>query len=203
MTKKICFIFLLISASISMCLMSNTYSRYVSDTTGNIDILFAKWQILVNQNDITSANSSEISFEPVIEASENVKTDTIAPTSKGHFDIDIDPSNVEVSFNYTINLSIENEDIPDLMITKYAILPNDYTEGDEISVVSLEGNAITNTLDFDNTTENFSFKSFTVRVYFEWYEGENEQMNDESDTSAANSVDSFKINASISFEQKA
>lgn len=203
MTKKICFIFLLISASISMCLMSNTYSRYVSDTTGNIDILFAKWQILVNQNDITSASSSEISFEPIIEANDNVKTATMAPTSKGYFDIDVDPSNVEVSFNYTINLSIENENIPDLVITKYAILPEDYTEGDEVDVINLETTVITNTLDFDNTTEDFSFKPFTVRVYFEWYEGEDEQMNDESDTNAANSADSFKINASISFEQKA
>lgn len=203
MTKKICFIFLLISASISMCLMSNTYSRYVSDTTGNIDILFAKWQILVNQNDITSASSSEISFEPIIEANDNVKTATMAPTSKGYFDIDVDPSNVEVSFNYTINLSIENENIPDLVITKYAILPDDYTEGDEVDVINLETTVITNTLDFDNTTEDFSFKPFTVRVYFEWYEGEDEQMNDESDTNAANSADSFKINANISFEQKA
>ena len=203
MTKKICFIFLLISASISMCLMSNTYSRYVYDTTGNIDILFANWQILVNQNDITTSNSSAISFEPVIEANYNIKSNTVAPTSKGHFDIDIDPSNVEVSFNSTINLSIEHENIPDLMITKYSIIPKDYTEGDELEVINLEGTSITNTLDFDNTTENFSFKPFTVRVYFEWYEGENEQMNDESDTNAANSADSFKINANISFEQKA
>ena len=75
MTKKICFIFLLISASISMCLMSNTYSRYVSDTTGNIDILFAKWQILVNQNDITTGNSSAISFEPVIDVQATEKTE--------------------------------------------------------------------------------------------------------------------------------
>ena len=114
MYKKIGIILLLVSASISLGLMSNTYSRYVADTTGNIDILFAKWQILVNNKDITTNSSSSISFEPFIEANENVAANVMAPTSKGHFDIDIDPTNVQVSFKYIINLNIENENIPDL-----------------------------------------------------------------------------------------
>jgi hypothetical protein len=185
--------------------MSSTYSRYVAGTTGNIDILFAKWQILINDQDITSENTSNISITPTIEQNENVKENTIAPTSKGYFDIDIDPTNVDVSFKYTINLNINNEEIPDLMITKYTILPNDYEEGDTIEYTTLQENIITNNLIYDNETENFNFDPFTVRIYFEWYEGEEEQMNDEADTEIGTKAIeedlSFTINANISFEQ--
>ena len=205
MKKRICFVLLLMSCSLCLCFMSSTYSRYVAGTTGNIDILFAKWQILINDQDITSENTSNISITPTIEQNENVKENTIAPTSKGYFDIDIDPTNVDVSFKYTINLNINNEEIPDLMITKYTILPNDYEEGDTIEYTTLQENIITNNLIYDNETENFNFDPFTVRIYFEWYEGEEEQMNDEADTEIGNKAIkedlSFTINANISFEQ--
>lgn len=205
MKKRICFMLLLMSCSLCLCLMSSTYSRYVAGTTGNIDILFAKWQILVNTQDITDQNNSNISITPTIEPDENVKENTIAPTSKGYFDIDINPTNVDVSFRYTVDLEIDNEEIPDLMITKYTILPNDYEEGDTIEYTTLQENTITNELLFDNETEDFSFEPFTIRIYFEWYEGEDEQMNDEADTEigTASAEDdlSFTINANISFEQ--
>ena len=209
MKKRICFTLLLMSCSLCLCFMSSTYSRYVAETIGNIDILFAKWQILVNTQDITNQNNSTITITPTIEPNENVKENTIAPTSKGYFDIDIDPTNVDVSFRYTINLEIDNEEIPDLMITKYTILPNDYQEGDTIEYTTLQENTITNELLYNNETENFNFNPFTIRIYFEWYEGEEEQMNDEADTAIGlasaeaeeNEELSFTINANISFEQ--
>lgn len=210
MKKRICFVLLLMSCSLCLCFMSSTYSRYVAGTTGNIDILFAKWQILVNNEDITDANVSSITITPTIEEDENVKADTIAPTSKGYFDIDVNPTNVDVSFRYTIDLDIDNEDIPDLMITKYAILPSDYEEGDTIEYTTLQEPTITDNLLYDNETDNFAFDSFTIRIYFEWYEGEDEVMDDEADTvfgiAAAEAAEneeelSFTITASMTFEQ--
>ena len=205
MKKRICFILLLMSCSLCLCFMSSTYSRYVAGTTVNIDILFAKWQILINTQDITDQNTSNISITPTIEQNENIKENTVAPTSKGYFDIDIDPTNVDVSFRYTIDLEIDNEDIPDLMITKYTILPNDYQEGDTIEYTTLQENTITDEIIYDNETENFNFEPFTIRIYFEWYEGEDELMDDEADTeigeASSNDELSFTINANISFEQ--
>lgn len=205
MKKRICFILLLMSCSLCLCFMSSTYSRYVAGTTGNIDILFAKWQILINTQDITDQNTSNISITPTIEQNENIKENTVAPTSKGYFDIDIDPTNVDVSFRYTIDLEIDNEDIPDLMITKYTILPNDYQEGDTIEYTTLQESTITDEIIYDSETENFNFEPFTIRIYFEWYEGEDELMDDEADTeigeASSNDELSFTINANISFEQ--
>jgi hypothetical protein len=202
MLKKARLILVLISLSVCLCLMSSTYSRYVADTTGNINVLFAKWQILVNDSDVTSSSNSSITFTPTIEPNANVASNVIAPSSKGYYDIAIDPTNVDVSFSYSIDLGIDNENMPDLMITKYSIIPNSYVEGDILEVVNLSGNTITNTLNFN---KDVPFEPFTIRVFFEWYEGENELMNDTADTTVGNTAatenTTFQMHANIAFEQ--
>lgn len=209
MIKKFRILLVFISLSLTLCLMSNTYSRYVADTVGNIEMLFAKWQILVNNNDVTDNTSSTINIVPVIEHSNYIDDNTVAPSSKGYFDVVINPENVQVSFSYTIDLALQNSNIPDLTITKYAILSNNYKNGDAINYIDLTGNQITNSLNFNHTVENFKFEPFTVRVYFEWFEGRTETkteiMNDQADTNVAIDANTnntkLNIQASISFEQ--
>ncbi len=201
MLKKVKFILLFISLSVCLGLMSNTYSRYVAGTTGNIDALLAKWQIFVNNNDITDGTNSEITFNPIFDENEYVSSGSFAPTSKGYFDIEINPTNVDVSFNYTIVLGVENRNIPDLLITKYSILPIDYVEGSPVEVTTLNNNSITKSMIFDTEDENFVFEPFTIRVYFEWIDGDGETMDDEADTNVAATEEELKMFASITFEQ--
>lgn len=206
MLKKVRFLLAFVALSICLCLMSSTYSRYVADTTSNVDVLFAKWQILVNTIDITDGTNSSISFTPVMDTNTNVANNVIAPTSKGHFDVNIDPTNVDVSFKYDIALSIANENAPDIKITGYSLVPVGYVEGTALEVIPIENNLISNTLIFDKLTENFKFNPLSIRIYFEWYEGENETMNDDADTTAglnaAKNINSnIVMNANITFEQ--
>ena len=209
MTRKIKIILLLLSLSITLSFMSNTYSRYVVDATGNVKVEFAKWQILVSDTDITNGTTSTIELTPVIAENEHVAKGTIAPTSKGHFDIVINPENVGVSFDYEISLDVLNDNMPDLMITEYSKLPIDYVEGTKANVKTVEDNLITETLLYDNSEleegeEPFKFKPFKIRVYFEWYEGENELMDDEADTliGASEEETTLNIEATIKFTQK-
>jgi len=201
MLKKFKVLFVIASLAITLSLMSNTYSRYVASSEGNLQIEFAKWQLLVNQTDITNQTSANIAFEPTIEENVNVAENKVAPSSTGYFDIEIDPTNVDVSFKYSIDLNIDNTNIPDLRITKYAMIPENYIEGDAIEYNYLENGEITNTLNYVNG----GFDKFTIRIYFEWLEGENETMNDVADTNigltAAEENTTFTINANINFEQ--
>ena len=201
MLKKFKVLIVIASLAITLSLMSNTYSRYIASSDGNVEIEFAKWQLLVNNTDITTNSSSNISFEPTIESNANVANNKVAPSSTGYFDVEIDPTNVDVSFKYTINLDIQNENIPDLLITKYAIIPNDYLEGDSLKFENISDNLITNTLTYNQNT----FEKFTIRIYFQWIEGENESMNDTDDTIIGNNAaiedSTFTINANIQFEQ--
>ena len=209
MTKKIKIILLLISLSLTMSLMSNTYSRYVVDTTGTVKMEMAKWQILVSNADITNGSASSVELTPVIDENSNIAKGKIAPTSSGHFDIDINPENVDVSFEYEITLAVLNDNMPDLMITEYSILPSDYIEGEKIDIIPIEENMISGSFDYENKEleegeEPFKFKPFTIRVYFEWYEGTDEAMDDESDTAIATSEEetTLDIEATIQFKQK-
>lgn len=202
MAMKFKILLIISSLALTLSLMSNTYSRYVADVDSNIDLLFAKWQILVNENDITNNTTTSINITPVMEENVNVAENTVAPSSKGYFDIDIDPSNAGVSFDYSINLNIEDENMPDLMISKYAVLDKDYNEGDQITTTTILNNTIDGTVDYNATAH----EPFTVRVFFEWYEGVDEKMDDEADTNigyeAALNNKSLLVNASISFNQK-
>lgn len=203
MLKKIKIILVMVAISFSLSMMSNTYSRYVANTTGSIETPLAKWQIMVNNEDILNNGNASISFTPNIEENVNVKENSIAPSSSGYFDINIDPSNVDVSFSYSINLTIENENIPDLLITKYAILPDGYVEGDPLDIINLETYEITQDMLYSGESP---FSNFTIRVFFEWYEGENEQMDDAADASigalAATNNTKFIVSANIEFKQK-
>ena len=205
MTTKFKVLAVLVSLSLTLCFMSNTYSRYVANTTGNVEVQFARWQILVNENDITTNSTSSIQLTPVVVKNQYVADNKVAPSSKGYFDIDIDPTNVEVSFDYSISLTIENTNIPDLMITKYSIIDSSYDEEkDGLQRNNIENNTIKGSLTYNNNKENFKFEPFTIRIYFEWYEGADEVMNDTSDTEVGNDAinHSLRLNASIKFEQK-
>ena len=104
MNFRVKILLVFIPLSFLLCFMSNTYSRYVADTTGNLKMSFAQWQILVNDEDITNNASSSIVLTPIIDTNEYVKNNKIAPSSTGYFDVSIDPSNVDVSFNYSISI---------------------------------------------------------------------------------------------------
>ena len=204
---KIIFKLKLIIASFILIVLvsfvSDTFSKYISSSQGDLTVSFAKWQILVNDYDITEEANSEILFVPVIEYNENVNENAIAPTTEGYFDIKIDPSNIGLSFKYNIDFKIENEDIPDLMISKYAILPESFNEDDDnINYIPLESNELSNELIFNKKTK---FEPFTIRLRCEWFEGEGEQMSDEEDTIlgsvAALENSKFKMKANIKFEQ--
>lgn len=190
----VCFMLIIL-----VSLMSNTFSKYVSSADGDLNVSFAKWQILVNNLDISDASNSEILFVPVIDSNNEVEENSVAPSSSGYFDIAIDPSNVALSFNYNITFSIENDDIPDLMISEYAILPVDDSP---IEKISLDSNIIEKDMIYD--PEN-PFKPFTIRLFFKWYEGENELMDDLADTEigtvAAINDTKLKMKANISFKQ--
>ncbi len=203
MKTRIKLLLVLISLSITLSLMSSTYSKYAANTTGNFEVSFSKWQILVNESDITDKNTKEITLMPVIEQNQYIAKNKVAPSSKGYFDIDIDPSNVQLSFNYKITLNMLNENIPDLVITKYSILDTTHKEQDQQELKNIQENQIEGTLLYNNELDSFQFEPFTIRIYFEWYEGEEEQMSDEEDTEIGRnaSEESLKIKVDMAFTQ--
>ena len=192
---KILIVFVIFAFALSI--VSNTYSRYVAAAEENIDLALANWQILLNDEDITNSSESIGTINPVILENENVANNKLAPSSVGYFDINIDASSVELSFNYNIIIN-KNEVLDDLLITKYKLIEDGF-DPEEVESIDVVNNEINGTIDYSETN---LIKPFKIRVFFEWFDSENEKSNDENDTEIVKTHDSLTIDATIRFTQK-
>lgn len=185
LNRKITFLLALLALFYCVSLIQSTYAKYLSSADADTNITIARWNILVNNQDISqNSNFSEV-LEPTFTGNENIKEGVIAPTATGYFDITLDGSTTDVSFSYDISLSeADDNTVTDLKITKYEIDGHSYTYNGPIS-----GNILLN-------DQN---RALTVRVYVEWVDQtDDETMTNVDDTTAANSgVAKFKVNVNV------
>lgn len=189
MKKRVKILIVFVALAFSLSIISTTYSRYVADANGDVALTFAKWQILINNEDITSGNVESIDITPTIVENDNVASGKLAPSSLGYYDIEIDVSNVETSFD--MHITLDNEDMADLRISGYSI-----NDGEEIEI---EDGQINESFDYDENLETIN-----IRIYFEWYDVDdsNSEMSNEDDTSFVNANEEITITTNLSFEQK-
>ncbi len=156
--KYILLILSFISLYVTICLANETYAKYISAATSTSSTSIARWKILVNEEDITIGATSTSLITPQFPGSDNISANVIAPNAEGYFDLILDASNVDVSFNYTISIAPnENSPVTELVATKYQINGEDEIDFEEGSN-SIEG---TVNLNDENKTVN-------LRVYIKW-----------------------------------
>ena len=185
LNRKITFLLALLALFYCVSLIQSTYDKYLSTADADTNITIARWNVLVNNQDISqNSNFSEV-LEPTFTGNENIKDGVIAPTATGYFDITLDGSTTDVSFSYDISFSeADDNTVTDLKITKYEIDGHSYTYNGPIS-----GNILLN-------DQN---RALTVRVYVEWVDQtDDETMTNVDDTTAANGgVAKFKVNVNV------
>lgn len=173
-------------------MVQTSYAKYVSSASATGRFTIAEWTFKVNNIDVVSGSNFSNTLVPTYDTNANISTGVIAPTSTGYFDLVIDSSRVDVSYNQTITVSKGDDNtITDLKITGYKI------NNSETIVFTGNTNTITTThnLSDPNTTN-------TYRIYIEWFDGTGETMNNAADTEAAsNGVASVKVD--LNFTQKA
>lgn len=179
--------------SLLMCLtfIQDTYAKYVNNVNGEANLTIARWKILVNNEDITTGSLAQEVITPVFSGTDYIKSDVIAPTSTGYFDIIIDAKDTDVSFNYTITVNTSSESsVTDLVTTGYSI-----NDGEVINFENYNEN-ITGTIDY-NTID-----ITTIRVYVMWNDSVSNDMDNNADTIAATTEESKALlNVSLSFIQ--
>lgn len=219
---------LIISTFVLLSNVNIAYSRYVNSATADTNTEVKRWEIAINNQAITyeDHNNKTIELEPVIDQSSYVRNGYLAPNSTGYFDLLIDASLVNISYQYTLSISKTNVsysgesqcyqtnsdgttvtcNMNNLKITGYRIMPivNGTPSSTGTSLVSISNNtaSITGTQIYGAST----WKSkYNIRVYFKWENGAN-NTTDVSDTGIGlraangNAID-FHINASINFTQ--
>lgn len=172
--KKIIVFVALMSLFYCITFIQDTYAKYVSSATASADLTIARWNILINNQDILEESDFSETIVPTFLGTSNIRSGVIAPTAEGYFDITLNGQNTDVSFAYTISLSdSQNNTVTDLEISKYTIDGVDYTYNDSIT---------------GNILLNDQVKTKTVRFYVKWNDdASTETMNNADDTDAANS----------------
>lgn len=188
--KKLYLLLALASLLLLVSVIQNTYAKYISKATANSNFTIASWNFKVNNQDINANSNFSNVIVPVFENNPNIKDNVIAPTSEGYFDINIDHSNVDVSFTEKINLNLSDTNtVSDLKITGYAI--------NDGSIIEFNGNEIsTDCLLSDNVKIN------KYRIYVTWIDGDGQTMQNKDDTEATENGNA-SISVSLSFIQKA
>lgn len=184
LNKKITLFIALLALFYCVSLIQNTYAKYLTSADAKTDIAIARWNILINNQDVVANSNFTESLSPVFEGSDHISSGVIAPNAVGYFDLIIDGSQTDVSFTYTISIEeSENNTISDFNITGYEIEDTLYTYNDNIT-----GDIL---LSDTNRTS-------TIRVYVEWLDGTGETMNNQADTLASSSgIAEYKVNVNL------
>ncbi len=189
-TRKIILLFSFVSLFFCIVTINKTYAKYNTNVDGVTNISVARWHILVNNQDIRNNSTTSAVLTPTIIANPHVSENVIAPTSEGYVDLNIDSTDVDVSFSYTITPDVDDSSsVSDLVVTGYTL--ND----GELTTLS-NGESITNNIYLSNNT-NFT----SIRIYLKWDDSETNQMNNADDANATLSTENAKMKISLNFKQ--
>lgn len=158
-----------------------TLSRYVNTTTGSPEIGIAKFNVTVNDIDVT-ANKP---FELIFSDTSKFVSKKIAPSSLGYFEIIINPTGTEVSLEYEFKFNLE-----------------ELNENFKLAYFTIDDSEEQNTI-LDNTivkgdlllpnAQAFTEKA-NIKVYWTW----DEEIHDPD----INSLDNKNIGVSATIKQK-
>lgn len=98
--------------------VSHTYARYTFTTEPNGKISLAKWNIKINNEDISYSTSGLNTNIQLLNVTDN--TTDIDAGDECYFDITINPKTTEVSVFYSISIDLDESNLPDgTKIIKY------------------------------------------------------------------------------------
>lgn len=188
--KKVKLALAFLSLFILINMVQKTYMKYNSSASGEAIFDVARWQITVNNQDIIESSSISNVITPTILENPHTKSGKVAPLSKGYFDIVIDYTNVETSFEYSIKPDLNfNKNVEDFKITGYSVNGGELnTVNDEIAILERI---------YLNNPERVK----TIRIYISWYDGEEETMDNAADTNATLQNKKANLNILLNFKQ--
>ena len=195
--KKIYIILIGIIVLLASIIIGNTVAKYITSASSNADINIARWQVLVNNEDVTSATTLNNIITPIFPGNDNIADGVIAPSAEGYFDIVIDATNTDVSLRYEVTTSANEESIvQDLVLSGYSI---DNGERQEI-VEDEDGNfKVQGDIRYNNQD-----KDVTLRVYIKWNDDTENgaTMTNADDTATTQEEESVaKVNVNLKFIQ--
>lgn len=173
--KKYVLLLAMFSAIASVFVIFNTFAKYATSARQITDIPIARWNIKVNNTSIKNGDSLTNVITPIFPGSEHIAEGILAPTATGYFDVSLDCTDADVSFSYSIIVSVnENSSVTDIITTGYSIDDGDIIPFDEnINSIS------------DNIYYSSDIKSRNIRIHIQWNDDSSTELMDNSMDTAA------------------
>lgn len=168
------------------------YAKYLSSAEGSTSLTIANWNIKVNDLSIKTNTDISNSIVPVFPGSEHIASNIIAPTAEGYFDLNLDFTDADVSFEYEITTTPdENSSVKDLVTTGYSI-----DDGEKITFENYN-EPITEIVELTDEV-----RTKKVRVYIMWNDSEDSQtMTNDDDTLSTSAENPALLHVNLSFTQ--
>lgn len=188
--------FLLLLIGLCVCFLLFTiiriYAKYLTATEGTTSLTIANWNISVNDLSIKSDTDISNSIVPVFPGNEHISSNIIAPSAEGYFDLNLDFSNVDVSFKYEITASAdENSSVKDLVAIGYSV------DDDERIDFENYNDPITEIIELSSDIDTRK-----IRVYIKWDDSEDSQtMTNDDDTMSTTADTPALFHVNVAFTQ--
>ena len=192
--NKIVLLLAFLSLFICFYFIQDSYAKYLTTASTGVTGTVARWNIEVNDTVVKNNDTLTSLITPVFAGTTHIAPNVIAPTVTGYFELEIDSTNVDVS--YTYNIAIErNDDISDFIVTGYKV--------DNGSLISVDTSVATPTISNDVLLSDVT-RVHTITVYIGWNDNAaTENMDNQEDTEVTVDLTNVTLNVSMSFVQKA
>lgn len=187
-------LFVLISVLLVSCcgvyLYQDSYAKYKKKVDQSVDISLASWNIKLNNESIAGQQTISGNVTPIFEKTEYVAENVLAPGSNGYFDINIDASEVDVSFSYKLSVVVNDSDkYPDIIAYGYTLNPEDNSATLDIPQDGITGEIV------HNTNDTY------LRIYIKWDDSSMAMMDNSEDTALAIANSEITMKATFLFTQ--
>lgn len=166
MKNKIIYVLCAIMIFASIYEITDTYGLFESNKTKLVDNPIASWNILINNSNLNQNKTFTINnFQ--IDENATVKNGRIAPGTTGYFDIQIDPSDTDVSIRYDITFDCSK--LPSNLTVESIEETNGYT------IVRTDAYTYSNIITLTNIKNGVKNN---IRVHIKWQNVEEQNQND-------------------------
>lgn len=139
---------------------SYTFSRYIDTTSESYQISVAKFKVKVNNVSVTEGKE----FDLILSPNSNTYNNKIAPHTNGYFEIEIDPTDSEVSLEYQFSFNLNNIDA-NVQLTDFTI-----NDGEPNKITD---NVVKGELKLPTTKHGFTESDkIKIKVNWEWTNNE-------------------------------
>ncbi len=188
--KKFFMVLTIIMLVITIYLVSKTYAVFYSEAQGNFTSNIAKWDIKVNNQEVTGRTEKDFSIDACnIINDANVKDGKIAPGSEGNFNIQIDSTDTQVSIRYDITIDKEK-------LEEYRISVDSVTEKNNLTnIIKTSESTYTGIIPITQINNKVVDN---INILFKWKNDETKNDNDTLIGTIANSKTNIPINITFS-----